>query len=271
MSHLASIPSALRWFENTYGRHTPAALIHDNLIRPKPRRPAPERPGVGTCLPVHAAGGRRPVLQALDRGRPSPTPAPGGRSAASAALLSRSGSSWPPPASPSPGHRGPRHWWRRRGGLGGPCSTSRSPGRSSPGAGSASGRGHRGGGRRAVCTPPVLAAVGYALYWLLEQGGSGAPHPLRPAPGQEPRLRRGWPAAAGAHRFSGSTAPSRSPAAGADAVDEPPNGSTAALDVRPTAIALREDVDSPRDHQADIASNQPDRRGTAIADLAHGN
>jgi hypothetical protein len=35
-SDLASVPRFLRWFENTYGRHTPAALIHDNLICPTP-------------------------------------------------------------------------------------------------------------------------------------------------------------------------------------------------------------------------------------------
>jgi len=29
---LASVPSPMRWFTNTYGRHTPAALIHDRLI-----------------------------------------------------------------------------------------------------------------------------------------------------------------------------------------------------------------------------------------------
>ena len=37
-SDLASVPRFLRWFENTYGRHTPAALIHDNLIGPTPNR-----------------------------------------------------------------------------------------------------------------------------------------------------------------------------------------------------------------------------------------
>jgi hypothetical protein len=35
-SDLASVPRFLRWFENTYGRHTPAALIHDNLIEKTP-------------------------------------------------------------------------------------------------------------------------------------------------------------------------------------------------------------------------------------------
>jgi hypothetical protein len=35
-SDLASVPRFLRWFENSYGRHTPAALIHDNLIGNKP-------------------------------------------------------------------------------------------------------------------------------------------------------------------------------------------------------------------------------------------
>ncbi|MFK8024862.1 MAG: DUF1353 domain-containing protein [Ilumatobacter sp.] len=30
---LASIPPIMRWFENTYGRHTLAAIIHDRLIR----------------------------------------------------------------------------------------------------------------------------------------------------------------------------------------------------------------------------------------------
>lgn len=29
---LASVPSVMRWMVNTYGRHTPAALIHDKLI-----------------------------------------------------------------------------------------------------------------------------------------------------------------------------------------------------------------------------------------------
>ncbi len=29
---LASVPGPLRWFVNSYGRHTPAALIHDRLI-----------------------------------------------------------------------------------------------------------------------------------------------------------------------------------------------------------------------------------------------
>lgn len=29
---LASVPGPMRWFTNTYGRHTPAALIHDRLI-----------------------------------------------------------------------------------------------------------------------------------------------------------------------------------------------------------------------------------------------
>lgn len=32
---LASIPPFARWFENTYGRHTLAAILHDNLIRSK--------------------------------------------------------------------------------------------------------------------------------------------------------------------------------------------------------------------------------------------
>ncbi len=31
-SDLASVPQFLRWFVGPYGRHTPAALIHDNLI-----------------------------------------------------------------------------------------------------------------------------------------------------------------------------------------------------------------------------------------------
>jgi hypothetical protein len=31
-SDLASVPRFLRWFELPYGRHTPAALIHDGLI-----------------------------------------------------------------------------------------------------------------------------------------------------------------------------------------------------------------------------------------------
>lgn len=35
-SDLASVPRFVRWFENTYGRHTPAALIHDNLIGSTP-------------------------------------------------------------------------------------------------------------------------------------------------------------------------------------------------------------------------------------------
>ncbi len=30
---LASVPRPLRWFVNTYGRHTPAALFHDFLVR----------------------------------------------------------------------------------------------------------------------------------------------------------------------------------------------------------------------------------------------
>jgi hypothetical protein len=30
---IASIPRFMRWFENTYGRHTLAAIIHDRLIR----------------------------------------------------------------------------------------------------------------------------------------------------------------------------------------------------------------------------------------------
>jgi hypothetical protein len=29
---LTSVPGPLRWFVNTYGAHTPAALIHDRLI-----------------------------------------------------------------------------------------------------------------------------------------------------------------------------------------------------------------------------------------------
>jgi len=33
---LASIPSFMRWFENSYGRHTLAAIIHDRLIRDVP-------------------------------------------------------------------------------------------------------------------------------------------------------------------------------------------------------------------------------------------
>lgn len=33
---LASIPSFLRWFENAYGSHTLAAIIHDRLIRDEP-------------------------------------------------------------------------------------------------------------------------------------------------------------------------------------------------------------------------------------------
>lgn len=33
---LASIPTFMRWFENTYGRHTLAAIIHDRLIRDEP-------------------------------------------------------------------------------------------------------------------------------------------------------------------------------------------------------------------------------------------
>jgi hypothetical protein len=35
-SDLASVPRFLRWFENPYGRHTPAALIHDRLIEKTP-------------------------------------------------------------------------------------------------------------------------------------------------------------------------------------------------------------------------------------------
>ncbi|WP_116995335.1 DUF1353 domain-containing protein [Desertimonas flava] len=31
---LASIPPFVRWFENSYGLHTPAAIIHDGLIQP---------------------------------------------------------------------------------------------------------------------------------------------------------------------------------------------------------------------------------------------
>jgi len=33
---LASIPRYMRWFETAYGKHTLAAIIHDNLIVPKP-------------------------------------------------------------------------------------------------------------------------------------------------------------------------------------------------------------------------------------------
>ena len=33
---LASIPAFARWFENTYGRHTLAAILHDNLIKKTP-------------------------------------------------------------------------------------------------------------------------------------------------------------------------------------------------------------------------------------------
>lgn len=33
---LASIPAFMRWFENPYGRHTLAAIIHDELIRKEP-------------------------------------------------------------------------------------------------------------------------------------------------------------------------------------------------------------------------------------------
>lgn len=33
---LASIPQFMLWFEPRYGRHTLAAILHDNLIRPKP-------------------------------------------------------------------------------------------------------------------------------------------------------------------------------------------------------------------------------------------
>lgn len=32
VSDLASVPSVFRWWVNTYGRHTPAALIHDRFI-----------------------------------------------------------------------------------------------------------------------------------------------------------------------------------------------------------------------------------------------
>ena len=35
-SDLASIPAFMRWFVNTYGLHTLAALLHDNLIVSKP-------------------------------------------------------------------------------------------------------------------------------------------------------------------------------------------------------------------------------------------
>lgn len=33
---LVSVPQFMLWFEPRYGRHTPAAILHDNLIRPKP-------------------------------------------------------------------------------------------------------------------------------------------------------------------------------------------------------------------------------------------
>ena len=36
---LASVPGPLRWFTNTYGPHTPAALIHDYLIPDKGHKP----------------------------------------------------------------------------------------------------------------------------------------------------------------------------------------------------------------------------------------
>jgi len=36
---LASVPGPLRWFMNSYGAHTPAALIHDRLIGNKARPP----------------------------------------------------------------------------------------------------------------------------------------------------------------------------------------------------------------------------------------
>lgn len=36
---LASVPGPLRWFANTYGPHTPAALIHDYLIPDKGDQP----------------------------------------------------------------------------------------------------------------------------------------------------------------------------------------------------------------------------------------
>jgi hypothetical protein len=39
---MASIPRYMRWFENTYGLHTPAAILHDQLIRDKPNAGALE-------------------------------------------------------------------------------------------------------------------------------------------------------------------------------------------------------------------------------------
>ena len=51
---LASIPQFMRWFDDTYGRHTLAAIIHDRLIRDEPNtvrdpRSAHPQPS-GICL-----------------------------------------------------------------------------------------------------------------------------------------------------------------------------------------------------------------------------
>lgn len=54
---LASVPWFLSWFVSPYGRHTPAALVHDQLT--------PEVKGVPTYLPARRDADRV-ILQAMD-------------------------------------------------------------------------------------------------------------------------------------------------------------------------------------------------------------
>ena len=93
-SDLASIPVFMRWFVNTYGLHTLAALIHDNLIVDKPN----DGPLKSDALSdrffremMRCAGVR--WLSVGSCGRPSRC-APAGPPAASGRLSSSCGACW---------------------------------------------------------------------------------------------------------------------------------------------------------------------------------
>ena len=64
---LASIPRYMRWFESSYGAHTLAAIIHDDLIQDTPNPPPlQQRHAGGPVLPRDDEVSRRAVAEALD-------------------------------------------------------------------------------------------------------------------------------------------------------------------------------------------------------------
>jgi hypothetical protein len=63
---LASIPTFLGWFARRHGRHTPAALLHDQLIRNDDDTEAPPLPPQAQLDPVEADLEFRKALRASD-------------------------------------------------------------------------------------------------------------------------------------------------------------------------------------------------------------